>query len=453
MLLIALFHQLIFSANYAAIIDAGETKTALHIFELNGVNTVEIDIPQNNKSIPLHHALYDKSLIADILSPLLEIANSTIAEENRTQTKLFLFGTSGIRNLNENEQEDLLNASRDYLRANSAFNISDDAVETLDIIEESIYYWISVNTILDRFTGNISNTAAVASFGSAALQVTFAIQDSESSKNKYNVVLEDGQKLTVYTYASNSLNTKNAKYIHLKKLAGEQGKSAVESPCFPNDISEKYTIDYSGKWDSEKCYDFISEHMLVKGECDNGYCSVDGNSLPSAFEDREVYAIDGFAYADEYFNFNKNLSIIEHMEEVDGVCGKNITGLNENSYTIDYCFFMKLTDNFLIRGLGCNNQTASVYRVNQLQNENGVNVTIDWHIGAVLAHAGNTKITPVEDTASKKLITIILGLFVGIIVIGMIVFIIMKCKSLKEQEDLSESDTKKNLLENNIHNI
>lgn len=452
MFLFAIF-RFISSDSYAAVIDAGNTKTALHVFQLNGTNTKEISITNSINTKPLHHALYDKSLITEILKPQLEVLNETIKSDDRKKTKLFLFGTNGIRNLNEDEQEKLMKLSREYLQKNSEFIFKDDYVKTIDIIEESIYYWISVNLILNRFDDNNNETVAVASFGSSALQVTFEPQDDNFNQNRFNVVLDNGRKFNVYTYANDHLKSEEVKLTHLKELAKEQGKSAVESPCFPNGVDQNSTIDYTGKWNGQKCYDSLSNNTLIKGKCKKGYCLFGDIAIPlNSFNEKEIFAISGFAYADEYFKLDKDLSINEHMIKTDEVCSGNIPEINTNPYVVDYCFHMKLTDNFLIRGLGCNNETNSIHRVNKLENEIGDSIKVDWQLGAIMARAVNTKITP-DDSKSKKLLTIIIGVVAGIIVILSIVFIIVKCRELKDQEDLSGTEENNKLLENTKNEI
>ncbi|KAH0790604.1 putative apyrase 6 [Histomonas meleagridis] len=426
-----------FSINYGVLFDAGATQTTVHVFSWEEhTNITEIDLGENGTvSTPLHYAAYDKTLIQKILEPLLTEVKKVIPAEQIPNSDLYLFGTNGFRSLNDDEQTNLIDEVRTYLKENCDFKIEDSYIETLNQIEESIYYWISVNSILGYL--GTDKQVIVATYG-GNLQFTYAT-DSTDDKYKDNrfKVNYDNKTITVFTYYS-TLGTSNSKNNHTQSIAKSQNTSEIISPCFNKGYSETGGISINGSGDYNHCYQLISNYTFPENpsKCESGYCFVSGIDIPLAAGTNEIIATSGFAYPTEYFQLEENFSSInDHKRSGVEICNMSydelISKYGQSSYAGDYCFQMAITDNFLERGIGCDPNAKSIQFITSIDN-----VRIDWIRGAMISRAEGTDIMPDEGMSDlQKIVGIIVGVVVAVIVIFVIVFIIMRYKHLKEQRD------------------
>lgn len=74
-------------------------------------------------------------------------ANDFVPPSERGNTPLVLKATAGLRLLEEDEADNLLNAVRDVFQK-SGYIVSDNAVEIMDGIDEGIYSWFTINFLL-----------------------------------------------------------------------------------------------------------------------------------------------------------------------------------------------------------------------------------------------------------------------------------------------------------------
>lgn len=74
-------------------------------------------------------------------------ANDFVPPSERANTPLVLKATAGLRLLQEQEADNLLNAVRDVFHK-SGYIVSDNAVEIMDGIDEGIYSWFTINFLL-----------------------------------------------------------------------------------------------------------------------------------------------------------------------------------------------------------------------------------------------------------------------------------------------------------------
>lgn len=135
---------------YAVVFDAGSTGTRVNAFEFHASQSNKLILDKEfffpvQPGLSSYHAEPDKA--AASIEMLLVEVRTFVPEEFRASTPLVLKATAGLRMLEPNEAQNLLNTVRDVL-LNSEFLVHDDAVEIMDGVDEGIFSWFTVNILL-----------------------------------------------------------------------------------------------------------------------------------------------------------------------------------------------------------------------------------------------------------------------------------------------------------------
>ncbi|KAH0733965.1 hypothetical protein KY285_009672 [Solanum tuberosum] len=226
------------SMKYAVIFDAGSSGSRVHVFcfdeNLDLVpigNELELFV---QKKPGLSSFASDPVAAADSLLPLLKDAENVVPRNLRSNTPVRVGATAGLRQLEGDASDRILQAVRDFLKSKSSFKAKADAVTVLDGNQEGAYQWVTINYLLGKLGKKYSDTVGVVDLGGGSVQMAYAISESDAQKAPK---LSDGED--TYVQEMYLKGTKYFLYVHsylhygllaaraeILKVSGESG-----SPC------------------------------------------------------------------------------------------------------------------------------------------------------------------------------------------------------------------------------
>ncbi|KAG6737489.1 hypothetical protein POTOM_059013 [Populus tomentosa] len=175
------------SRSYAVVFDAGSTGSRVHVFcfdqnfDLLPVgNDTEFEFFAQVKP-GLSAYAKDPQAAANSLAPLLNEAEGVVPEEFSPKTPVRLGATAGLRLLEGDSAERILEAVRDLL-SNGSLEYEADDVSILTGSQEGYYMWIAINYMVGNLGKPYSETAAVIDQGGGSVQMAYAISRENAEK-------------------------------------------------------------------------------------------------------------------------------------------------------------------------------------------------------------------------------------------------------------------------------
>ncbi|KAF5941283.1 hypothetical protein HYC85_022450 [Camellia sinensis] len=223
--------------SYAVIFDAGSSGSRVHVFCFDQ----HLDLVPIGKDLELFLQLKpglsayakDPKAAANSLKSLLEEAQNVVPEELRHKTPVRVGATAGLRQLQGDAPDQILQAVRDFLKDKSTLKSEADWVTVLDGAQEGAYQWVTINYLLGNLGKKYSNTVGVVDLGGGSVQMAYAISETDAGKAPRISDGEDtyvkemylkGTKYYLYVHS----------YLHYGLLAARAEILKVEnsgSPC------------------------------------------------------------------------------------------------------------------------------------------------------------------------------------------------------------------------------
>ncbi|TKY62928.1 Nucleoside-triphosphatase protein [Spatholobus suberectus] len=257
------------TTSYAVIFDAGSTGSRVHITP--GLSAYA-DNPKQ---------------AAESLSPLLEEAESIVPEELHPKTPLKLGATAGLRLLDGDAAENILQAVRDMFRNRSTLNVQPDAVAVIDGTQEGSYLWVAVNYLLGKLGKKFTKTVGVIDLGGASVQMAYAVSRNTAKNAPKAPEGEDpymkklvlkGKKYDLYVHSYLRYGKEAARAEILKVTDGSA------NPCILAGFDGIYTYsgaDYkayaptSGS-NFDECREIVLQALRVNEPCPHQNCTFGG---------------------------------------------------------------------------------------------------------------------------------------------------------------------------------
>ncbi|XP_058740082.1 nucleoside-triphosphatase-like [Vicia villosa] len=277
--------------SYAVIFDAGSTGTRVHVYHFDqNLNLLHIgnDIEFVNKVTPgLSAYAANPGKAAKSIIPLLEEAESVVPEDLHTKTPLKLGATAGLRLLDGDSAEKILQSVRDMFNNRSALNVQPDAVSLIDGTQEGSYMWVTVNYVLGNLGKSFAKTVGVIDLGGGSLQMTYAVS-KETAKNAPQVA--DGEDPYIKKIV---LNGKQYDlYVHSYLGFGKEATRAQvlnvtfgsANPCILpgfNGIFKYSGVEYKAFAPTyganfDECKEIILKVLRLNDPCPSSSCSFRG---------------------------------------------------------------------------------------------------------------------------------------------------------------------------------
>ncbi|KAK7377786.1 hypothetical protein VNO80_03218 [Phaseolus coccineus] len=171
--------------SYAVIFDAGSSGSRVHVFHFDQ----NLDLVHIGKDLELFVQLkpglsayaQDPKKAAESLVPLLDKAESVVPRELRSKTPVRVGATAGLRALEGDASDKILQAVRDLLKDKSSLRSETDAVTVLDGTQEGAYQWVTINYLLGNLGKDYSKTVGVVDLGGGSVQMAYAISETDAA--------------------------------------------------------------------------------------------------------------------------------------------------------------------------------------------------------------------------------------------------------------------------------
>lgn len=191
---------------YAVIIDAGSSGSRVYIYvwpphtgDTRTLLNIRLLHDQLGKNV--QHAITpglsscsaDPSKASNYIAPLLDFAVANIPTSKHKETPLYILATAGMRLLDTDVQNMILEDLRKDIPKNYSFQFALNNVKVISGKEEGIYSWISINYLMGRFDHTLEkaplvnvefdkqnhlkrmSTISMLEMGGASVQISFEV--------------------------------------------------------------------------------------------------------------------------------------------------------------------------------------------------------------------------------------------------------------------------------------
>lgn len=402
------------SFRYRIILDGGSTGTRVHVFKYRFKNA--LDFGKNGlHSMRVNPGLSsfaeDPDGAGRSLSELVEFAKSRIPKESRRETEIQLMATAGMRMLDVEVQEKILESCRKVLRS-SGFKFSDDWASVITGSDEGVYAWVVANYALGTLGGDPLETTGIIELGGASAQVTFVSREAMLPLFSRTVKLGN----ITYNLYSHSLlhyglnvahdSWREALFSGDFNLASQNIREGLHiDPCTPAGYS--YNVD---SWkSSHTSHSEKSQYqptvqtrgnfsecrsaalmLLQKGKesCSYEHCDVGSTFIPKL--QGKFLATENFFHTSKFFGLGPHAYLSKLRTAGQEFCAENWLRLKKKYVShneedlLRHCFSSAYIVALLHDSLGIEMDDERIKVANQVGS-----IPLDWALGAFILQTTN----------------------------------------------------------------
>ncbi|KAE8673227.1 putative apyrase 6 [Hibiscus syriacus] len=398
------------SVKYSIIIDGGSTGTRIHVFsyKIDGDRNPVFDFKQGLGSLKVNPGLsvYAEDLegAADLLKELLEFGRSKVPESQWGETEIRLMATAGLRLLDDEVQERILEQCRKVLRV-SGFKFRDVWASVITGSDEGVYAWVVANYVLGTLGGNPQHTTGIIELGGASAQVTFF--STERMPSEFSRSIKFGN-FTYSLYSHSFLHFgQNVAHNSLREsLINGDFSPAAESihketyidPCTPKGYlpessnlllgskgeKSKYVSEFQARGNFSECRT-AALMLLQKGreKCSSGRCYLGSVFMPKL--QGKFFATENFFYTSKFFRLHQKGSLSDLIMAGQRLCEEDWSKLKKKHPSLDeenllrYCFSSAYIVALLHDSLEIALDDERLSFANQVND-----IPLDWALGAFI---------------------------------------------------------------------
>ncbi|KAL5100252.1 hypothetical protein RYX36_004579 [Vicia faba] len=397
------------SFRYSIIIDGGSTGTRVHVFKYRVKNALDFGkkgVVTMRVNPGLSSFAEDTDGAGSSMAELVEFAKSRIPKERWRETEIRLMATAGMRMLEVEAQENILESCRRVLRS-SGFKFSDDWASVITGSDEGVYAWVVANYALGTLGGDPSETTGIIELGGASAQVTFVSR--EAMLPLFSRTVKFGN--ITYNLYSHSLLHFGLNVAHDSwreallsgdlNLASQYIKDGLYiDPCTPAGYS--YNVDLWKSSPSSHSEESQYQHtvqtrgnfsacrsaaltLLQKGKesCSYQHCDIGSTFIPKL--QGKFLATENFFHTSKFFGLGSRAYLSNLMTAGQKYCGEDWSRLKKKYVSHDeedllrHCFSSAYIVALLHDSLGIGMDDERIKVANQVRN-----VPLDWALGAFI---------------------------------------------------------------------
>lgn len=428
--------------DHGVIMDAGSSHTEAILYEWKG------DKYQGTGYVTQKHSCNVDDGISSFPNPedageslrdcLQEVAEK-IPEDKRKDTPVYLAATAGMRI--QNISNPYLNLAT-FTAVKCSIDKSPMTRAEVGIISgqsEGIFAWITSNFVLGLLQGHVHPTIGSMDMGGASTQISFEVDEKYQNNSEVQTLRLYGENYHVYSV---SYLCYGAAEIYRRYLASivpdPETKAVLTSPCHHNGWKESFNADYLF---NEPCTEtkklkewiYFNSHKLnytytFEGGFDSQACKarmmdifnpeicsqtykdcfqpIDPVTMPEKF-----MAFSSFFYTAEFVKAEKNTSLAEYREKVEGFCKQNWKDVDKVPYpkptkkTLPrFCLQGYAVDIILTFGYNFNDSTwESITFTKEIEGK-----SVGWALGFMINATNAIPEEGVEPAAISTVVFIIL---------------------------------------------
>ncbi|KAK7103275.1 hypothetical protein V1264_018207 [Littorina saxatilis] len=253
---------------FCVVFDAGSTGSRVHIyrwrFEDNGVQLVKEVYRWVTPG--LSDFVHKPEAITDNIQPLIDVAMETVPASLHKSTPLVFKATAGLRLLDADGAEMLLQRVRELLALTDFDFISGD-IGIMGGRDEGLFGWITINYLLGNLDGS-SLTAAALDLGGGSIQITYKPQHLAYFGEDLGLLELFGDGYDLYTHSYLGQGLKAARNGTLQEALD----GTLTSNCLPVGYSGIFTyegIDYKVRGpevaSQDECWRQVGQFLSTSG--------------------------------------------------------------------------------------------------------------------------------------------------------------------------------------------
>ncbi|PKA47105.1 putative apyrase 6 [Apostasia shenzhenica] len=408
-----LLYLFVFSSSnrFGIIIDGGSTGTRIHVFGYRkcwgGMPVIDLGYMSSMKVVPGLSAYADNPVkAAESLTELIGFGKHRLPQHWWGETEIRLMATAGLRLLDVDKAEAILDSCRSVLRG-SGFKFLDDWASIIPGADEGIYAWVTANYALGTLGKEAQLTIGIIELGGASAQIAFV--PSEPVPKEFSHELKFGQaSYQLYSHSFLQLG-QNVAHEYLQHLlnSGDLKISpeflfdgVYRDPCTPKGYlhgvdRQKLSGD---AFSSSIGYNRIAyavgnfsecrsaaKMLLQKGKdrCSYKHCRVGSTYIPK-LQGRFI-ATENFFHTSKFFGLDPSSFISDLMLAGAQFCEEDWLMLRRKYHNLEeedllrYCFSSAYIVALLHDSLGFEMNGSRIVFANQVGE-----VPLDWALGAFI---------------------------------------------------------------------
>lgn len=340
------------------------------------------------------------------LLEVVKFAKSRIPKENWRETEIRLMATAGMRLLDVEVQEKILESCRKVLRV-SGFMFRDDWASVITGSDEGVYAWVVANHALGTLGGDPSETTGIIELGGASAQVTFVSREAmlplfsrtiKFGNVTYNLyshsllhfglnVAHDSWRETLISGDSNLASQYIQKGLRIDPCTPAGYSYNVDSwKSSPSSLSEKShyhpTVQTRGNFSECRSAALV---LLQKGKesCSYQHCDIGSTFIPKL--QGKFLATENFFHTSKFFGLGPQAYLSKLMTAGQEYCGGDWLKLKKKYVSHDeedllrHCFSSAYIVALLHDSLGIDMDDERIKVANQVGS-----IPLDWALGAFI---------------------------------------------------------------------
>ncbi|BAT99240.1 hypothetical protein LR48_Vigan06g106500 [Vigna angularis] len=397
------------SFRYRIIVDGGSTGTRVHVFKYRSVRALHFG-KEGLASMRVNPGLSafseDPDGAGGSVSELVEFAKGRIPRVCWGETEIRLMATAGLRMLDAEVQERILESCRKVLR-NSGFKFMDHWASVITGSDEGVYAWIVANYALGTLGGDPLDTTGIVELGGASAQVTFVSR--EPVLPSFSRTVKFGN-ITYKLYSRSFLHFGlNAAHDSWKEglvsgkfdLASQSPQERLRiDPCTPTGYSysaESLKLPPSSEIEKVRYLSTVQTMgnfsacrsaalmLLQKGKesCSHQHCDMGSTFIP--YLRGNFLATENFYHTSKFFGLRPKAYLSKLINAGQEFCGEDWLRLKEKYVShneedlLRYCFSSAYIVALLHDSLGIALDDERVKVANQVGS-----IPLDWALGAFI---------------------------------------------------------------------
>ncbi|KAJ6772410.1 ADENOSINE/GUANOSINE DIPHOSPHATASE [Salix koriyanagi] len=400
------------SKKYGIIIDGGSTGTRIHVFgyrvESGGKTVFDFEEGALKVSPGLSAYAEDPGGAGGSVEELVEFGKGRVPRELWGETEVRLMATAGVRLLDLEVQDQILNECRRVLRK-SGFKFQDSLASVITGSDEGLYAWVIANYALGALGGDPLETSGIIELGGASAQVTFV--STEPVPPEFSRTVKFGNiSYNIYSHSFLQLGLNAALEALRESLVSEDNHLAAESlekviymdPCTPKGYShvvESWKLSPGSLTEKNRVVSTLHSRgnfsecrsaafsLLQKGKerCSYQHCHIGSIFVPKL--QGKFLATENFFHTSKFFGLDQRAFLLNLMIAGEQFCGEDWSRLKKKHRSFKdedlalYCFSAAYIVALLHDSLGIAIDDQRIEFANQAGN-----IPLDWALGAFILH-------------------------------------------------------------------